>query len=55
MNNSSFINIYFLYFRLSYEDFLGGYYICAYDLSTSMDTGEAFTVPSVKVGKRLYL
>jgi hypothetical protein len=35
---------------ISYDDFLNGYFLAAYDLSTSGKSGTGFVVPSIRVG-----
>ena len=46
MANSLFTN------HITYDDFLSGFHVVAYDLTSAQDSGStAFTSPSVRVGK----
>jgi hypothetical protein len=51
MNTNQMVNSLFTN-AISYESFMNGYHIIAYDLTTAQDGGsEAFANPSVRVGK----
>ena len=40
---------------ITYEDFLGGAYFQAFDLTTSQEPGLHYAIPSVRVGKNKFL
>jgi hypothetical protein len=54
MNTNQMVNSLFTN-AISYESFMNGYHIIAYDLTTAQDGGsEAFANPSVRVGKTYF-